>query len=64
MQKKWYFIELNKDLVRRKDSIQNQNKCEHKYWIAKCSHCGKILASEIQNIGEENIKEIVENNLK
>lgn len=57
---KWYFIELNKDLVKRKNKVEDQDNCEHKYWIAKCSHCGKVLASEIQNTTEKDIINKVE----
>lgn len=53
---KWNFIALNRELVKRKKDVKNQKYCNHDYWIAKCSTCGKILASELQDTAGLNIK--------
>jgi len=62
MQEKWHFVKLNKKLVKQESEIQkNQSECNHDFWIAKCSCCGKVLASEIQNSTDKDIKTIIIN---
>jgi len=61
---KWHFNTLNRDLVKREENILiEQKNCEHQVWKAKCSCCGKILASDTQDTTDIKIKEIIENNL-
>ncbi len=36
----FYLAELHKSNLRKKP------KCEHHYWVCKCSICGQILGSE------------------
>lgn len=57
---KWYFTALNKELVHKEEKAHSHNDCKHEMWIAKCSICGKVLASEIQNVTEIDIIRIVE----
>lgn len=48
------------DVITIRNYQYNQIDCEHNHWIAKCSHCGQILASDTQDLTDRDIRKIVE----
>jgi len=59
-----YNIQMNITYKETRDILSKKHKednnCIHKHWIARCSHCAKILASDTHNSTEKNIKKIVD----
>lgn len=43
----------------KKEMVETQTNCEHRYWVMRCTPCGKILASDSTVSLDTNISDIM-----